>query len=214
MRTLLRLWNKAFTLIEMLVVIAIISILAGMLLPALSAARERGRQTSCKNNLHQIGTAMFLYTDSNAGFYPYQTASAPSDSMALLFPDLLAANETFRCLSTTDTPKINAVKATSGGTAYSSRLFDPNFKPSYGYDNTNGIRSVSPMSPIAGDMDGTSVTDPDSTTSNHQSGQNILFYDTHVEWKSVNSWQRSDTVSDNFYEEEGTEPDQDSFISL
>ena len=59
---------RSFTLIELLVVMAIISILAAMIMPALSAARERGRRTSCTNNLHQIGTALYMYTDENGGF--------------------------------------------------------------------------------------------------------------------------------------------------
>ena len=53
--------TSAFTLVELLVVIAIIGVLVALLLPALQAAREAARRAHCKNNLKQIGLALHSF---------------------------------------------------------------------------------------------------------------------------------------------------------
>lgn len=70
----------AFTLIELLVVIAIIAVLVALLLPTLATAREGARAAGCLSATRQIGTAMWLYADSNKGYIPREGTMGESDA--------------------------------------------------------------------------------------------------------------------------------------
>ena len=68
--------HRGFTLVELLVVIAIIGILLALLLPAVQAAREAARQTTCRNNLKQLGVALHGFHDLRRKFPPSASKSA------------------------------------------------------------------------------------------------------------------------------------------
>lgn len=64
--------RSGFTLVELLVVVAVIAVLAGILLPVFASVREKGRQTHCVSNLHQLNQAFSLYADDHDETLPYR----------------------------------------------------------------------------------------------------------------------------------------------
>lgn len=102
--------NIAFTLIELLVVIAIIAILAAILLPVLASSQERGKRTSCLNNLKQIAAASIIYANDNNNYVPSASEGLlpiqiDSNGMSTAWSDLgVSVSETNNVPSVWDCP--------------------------------------------------------------------------------------------------------------
>ena len=69
--------RRAFTLVELLVVIGIIAVLIGILLPTLNRVREQARNVQCLSNLRSCGQALYLYAHQNKGMFPPMALQSP-----------------------------------------------------------------------------------------------------------------------------------------
>lgn len=91
--------RRAFTLLEMLVVIAIIGILAALLLPALARSKDKARTTQCTSNLRQLGLGMAMYFGDNDDKYPFITYETQYRQYSALASSVANSRQIFICPS-------------------------------------------------------------------------------------------------------------------
>jgi len=90
-RSLFSKGNIAFTLVELLAVIAIIGILAALLMPAFGGVREKASRVKCANNLRQCGVALFAYAGEHNGELPASAGVLPNTPASRAYPDYIGS---------------------------------------------------------------------------------------------------------------------------
>jgi prepilin-type N-terminal cleavage/methylation domain-containing protein/prepilin-type processing-associated H-X9-DG protein len=221
MKIKLNLNNKGFTIVELLIVIAIIGILTGILLTAISRARESGRRTQCASNLRQISFGLIMYANENKETFPNGGATAMTD-LNVLYPDYVSERKVFKC------PSDNLVTVEENSNITAGDAFEKD-ECSYGYDNTHSPANGPGVAIIADrPRNAAGATTPTAATNspNHGGttgtvaagddagdGQNVGYIDGHVEWASSQEAGYSGSsggIRDNIYQ--GVGSGTDSYI--
>jgi prepilin-type processing-associated H-X9-DG protein/prepilin-type N-terminal cleavage/methylation domain-containing protein len=184
-----------FTLVELLVVIAVIGLLAGLLLPAIQSARQKASAAKCLNHLRQIGQATLMYCQDNDDYLPFAWCNDGDPSVnnfySLLMPIVYRVEfdgygdfeyGVFACPARLKEPLVgsNPFKISYGMNAHNSVNF-PN-QPT----RRLGAATNASLTVLAADIDFhynhppiTSLR-PDQVGYKHSRKANILFFDGHA----------------------------------
>ena len=183
---------RAFTLVELLVVIGIIAVLIAILLPTLNKAREQSRRTACLANLRTLGQGMLLYANDSRDWLPngnppkvYDSSAGRDIALCGLATKYVRAPGTFHCPSDMD-PVPQRIETSdyeaenSGHVSY--EFFSIWWRPE---DGPHWVRAK--KAPLAWDLDGGSAA-PNKFQNHGIKGGNVVFGDGHAEWEEQSKW--------------------------
>jgi prepilin-type processing-associated H-X9-DG protein len=185
----------------MLIVIAIISILTGILLPVIAKARGRGTRVNCAANLKQIGYALDNFANDFEGVYPneywhwsYNGNDNSGRTLGMLVPGYVEDTKLFQCPGGSDPSPTMA----DAGADQLFKIFTS--VTSYSYHRVLLKKSLAKVI-VATDEDaiGTDYLNVPSSPNHNYEGANLLWIDGHVTWHACRSREQGVVMTEKLY---------------
>ena len=205
--------KKRFTLIELMVVLAIIAILMSLLLPTLGKARKKARQSVCAQQLHQIGIAAKLYSNDNEGYIMSCTDGTDSNPSVMDWQKTHLISYTnqemgfglYKCPSSKNV--MTGGEKREGGIAFNTavgQVWRDSGAPAKSYKYAwipvpAETLFIGDGEDRNGQWSKAHTLTVDRTINRHFGGGNMLWIDNHVNWNSLSKLQAGKGANPEYY---------------